>query len=770
MKTRLDVLLLSLTCLCALPSRADGLIIVHEPIHFPRHGPRFHSFAPLKVRYHHVNARIRDQVAVTEVDQEFYNPNDQRLEGTYLFPVPKSAQINKFSMDVDGKEMTAELLSADKAREIYEDIVRRHRDPALLEYAGRDLFKVRIFPIEPRSTKRVRLSYTELLTADSGIVGYLYPLNTEKFSAKPLENVSLKIDIESRYPLKSIYSPSHLVEVRRDGDKRAVIGFEAKNVKPDTDFQLYFAPEPGELGMNLLTYRTSAEEGFFMLLASPKFEDKSVKSIPKDVTFVLDTSGLMAGQKLEQAKQALRFCVNNLNDNDRFEIIRFSTETEPLFNGLQQATQTNRKRAEEFVRDLRAIGGTAIDQAIRKALQPRPDKTDRPAIVIFITDGIPTVGETDPDRILAAVKQATVGSVRVFCFGLGHDVNTHLLDQITEETRAYSQYVLPEEDLELKLSNFFSKIKEPLLGQLSLGFPGSVRASLLYPTPLPDLFKGDQLVLIGRYSGNGKGKISLDGTVNGVKHTFSCEADFPTEARDHEFLPRLWATRRVGFLMDQIRLHGENTELRDEVTDLARRYGLVTPYTAFLIHEDEMRRDVPLGMQSLPGLQRNQDLLHASEQAYQDLRLQTSGQSAIAAARYGRAYKSADQVSQALTLGLQEANRPYPSAPSPMAVPPPQVSGPGAAQVAPQNLPVQVESPSAADATQFVGGRTFYQSGTQWTDSLVQKTPKAQRVRVQFNSPEYFNLLAANDQVRPWAALGQNVQFVLGETVYEIYE
>jgi Ca-activated chloride channel family protein len=285
------------------PVRADGLIIVDEaywqpiprhphPHPWPRplpHPPR--PYAPLEVVYHHVNVKIDGQIATTSVDQEFYNPNNQRLEGTYLFPIPRGAQIDKFTMDIGGKMVEAELLPAAKARKIYEDIVRKMKDPALLEYADRDVFKVRVYPIEPRSKKRIKLSYSQVLKSDGGLVNYTYPLNTEKFSAAPLKNVSVKVELTSDHPLKSIYSPSHAVEIKRHGSLRATVGFEANDVKPDTDFALYFAPEKDEVGVNLLTYKTGGEDGYFLLLASPGVDSKDKRIVPKDVAFVLDTSG-----------------------------------------------------------------------------------------------------------------------------------------------------------------------------------------------------------------------------------------------------------------------------------------------------------------------------------------------------------------------------------------------------------------------------------------------------------------------------------------------
>jgi Ca-activated chloride channel homolog len=721
--------------------------------------PRPHPFSPLDVNYVKVHTRITDQVAVTSVDQEFYNPNSARLEGTFVFPIPKGAHIDKFTMEIDGKQVEAELLPADKARRIYEDIVRKLKDPALLEYAGRDVFKVRIFPIEPNSKKRITLSYTELLKSDNGLVSYVLPLNTEKFSAKPIRNVSVKVDLESKRPLKSIYSPSHSVEVKRHGPNRAAAGYEASDVQPDTDFALYFAPEKDEIGVNLLTQRQSGEDGYFLLLASPGVDVKEQQVIMKDVAFVLDTSGSMAGKKLEQAKKALQFCVENLNDGDGFEIIRFSTEVEPLFDKLVKATELNRARADEFIRALKPIGGTAIDDALRKALALRPSGEDRPFVVIFLTDGRPTIGTTEEDQIVANVKKENDGRTRVFCFGIGTDVNTHLLDRITEDTRAFSQYVLPEEDLEVKVSNFFSKIKEPVLANPTLKFTGGIRATKLYPSPLPDLFKGEQLVLVGRYSGKGDAAVIVEGTVNGTARKFTYEVNFPAEASECEFIPRLWATRRVGYLLDEVRLHGENAELRDEVTELARKYSIVTPYTAYLILEDEGNRNVPMPMRSLQGLDHDGSARQQAAQAWDEFKEERGGAKGIASARYGMAFKAADAAAPAAVSGALEARRALGLA-----------AGSGGAPAATPADKSKERLVEYSQQAQFVAGKSFFQNNKQWIDSAVQKHPSAKRVRVQFGSQEYFDLIAKNPVALPWLALGQNVQFVLDNTVYDIYE
>jgi len=779
------IFLLALFFGTVLPGFSAGLIIIHDTdfwrppywphpppiIRPPRPIPPAPVYAPVELNYTKVETRIKDQIAVTSVDQEFYNPNPRQLEGTFLFPVPKGAHIDKFTMEIGGKQVEAELLTADKARNIYEEIVRRQRDPALLEYVGRDLFKVRIFPIEANAKKRITLSYSQLLKSDAGLVNFLFPLNTEKFSAKPLKSVSVKIDLESKRALKSIYSPSHRVEVRRQGDHKATIGYEANDVKPDADFQLFFAQEEGEFGVSLLTYKAGEEDGYFLLLASPGVESKAKQVAPKDVAFVLDTSGSMAGAKLEQAKKALLFCVENLNDNDRFEIMRFATEVEPLFDKLDDATERNRSKAREFVKGLKPIGGTAIDEALKKALALHPEKTDRPYVIIFLTDGKPTVGVTDEDQIVGNLTKKSVGNTRVFCFGIGTDVNTHLLDKITEETKAFSQYVLPEEDIEVKVSGFFTKIKEPVLANTRLTYPDGLRTTKLYPSLLPDLFKGEQLVVVGRYSGKARDQVILEGTLSGETKKFSYDLNFPEQSSDHDFIPRLWATRRVGYLLDEIRLRGESKELKDEVTELARKYSIVTPYTAYLIVEDERRRDVAVNLQTLPAL--NFDAAASTEAAhfYRDLKLQKDGEAAVGGAQLSQTLKEAQ--SPASDISRQNAmmmRRRYG-----IAAPAADGGIGGNQTLAPANAPLGTLAVGKriAQSTQenkFVNGRSFYLNANQWVDSLVQKAPNAKRVRLQFNSPEYFDFIAKESKALAWLALGKNVHFVLADTVYEIYE
>ena len=440
-------------------------------------------------------------------------------------------------MVIDGKETEAELLDAVKAKKIYEEIVRKQLDPALLEYSGKAVFKVRIFPVEPRSSKKIKLSYQEIINKDNGTFQYTYPLNTEKFSAGNLQEVRINVEIQSDDQLKNVYCASHEAQITRQGDRRALVGYQARDIKPDTDFRVYFNTDNSKIGLSLAAYRKAGEDGYFFLNISPAVSIKESEITEKAITFVLDNSGSMASPKMEQAKKALLFCINNLNKADRFEIIRFSTEAEALFGKLMKADQSNLQKAQTFIDDLKAIGGTNIEEALRLALSAKKE-ADRPHLVVFITDGKPTIGETNEDLLLDKIKAQNQSGARIFTFGIGNEINTHLLDKITELTRAYRTYISPTEDLEVSISDFYTKVQSPVLTDLSLQFGEKIKVLQTYPTELPDLFKGSSLTILGKYRGEGRIKVILEGKLGQNRQKWEFDTDFPALNTENDFIPR----------------------------------------------------------------------------------------------------------------------------------------------------------------------------------------------------------------------------------------
>jgi len=546
--------------------------------------PKDESIPPLAIESQRVNIQIKDGVATARIEQVFRNSVNRNLEAIYIFPLPENASISDFAMMINGKRMSGELVEKDKARGIYEDIVRRMKDPGLLEHIGGNLFRIRVFPVPANGLQKIELEYSQTLAYDAGLYTYVYPLKTGEQASRTLADFTVSVRLNSKLPIKTVYSPSHKVGVSRKSDHEAVIGFEEDKALLDRDFALYYTVSQKAFGLNMLTHAVKDDKGFFMMMLAPSVAAPEAV-MPKDVTFVIDSSGSMAGDKITQTRKALEYGVTKLNASDRFNIIRFSTDVEPFRPKLTEASDANRAAALEFIQATEARGGTTINDALTAALAMDFDRA-RPAIILFLTDGRPTVGETTPDAILGNIGKGNAAKARVFVFGAGTDVNTHLLDQIAGQNGGLPQYVLPEEDIEVKVSGLVDKMSSPVLANVRVEVD-TLKTSMIHPTALPDLFSGDQIIVFGRYDGSGDSVIRLIGESQGKKREFVYEGTFPAEQAENTFIPRLWATRRVGFLLDEIRLRGENAELKDEVIRLSREYGIMTPYTSYLVLENE---------------------------------------------------------------------------------------------------------------------------------------------------------------------------------------
>jgi Ca-activated chloride channel family protein len=614
------LLLLAAVLLSAAPVlRADGFII-------PEHRPA-ESVPPLSVKYHHVKVEIVNQVAKTSVDQVFINHFGRDIEGTYLFPVPEGASVSDFAMFIGNERVKGEILDSREARRIYEDIVRRMKDPGILEYVGRNLFRARVYPIPANGEKRVQISYTEVLKSEAGLVRYLYPLNTERFSRDPLADVSISVRIESQIPILNVYSPSHKVSVHKEAEGRVRVGYEDRGVRPDKDFLVYYSLSNDDIGLSFMNWQGPGG-GYFMLLASPRFVAPGEKVVNKNIVLVLDSSGSMSGTKIRQAKEAARFILNHLDRRDAFTLIDFDDTVSAFSPGLLSATGENVGRALKFIDGIEDSGGTNINDALVQAVSRMKDG-DRPNYVLFLTDGLPTVGTTGTAEILQNLKKANGVRSRIFVFGVGDDVNTELLDRISSDHRGASVYIGEREDLELALSAFYEKISSPVLADLALDFNG-ITTSHVYPRVLPDLFKGSELVLVGRYEGDGPVSVVLTGKSGREAKRFVLEGRGLERGDRFDFLPRLWATRRIGYLLEEIRLQGQNPELVEEIRRLGLKYGIVTPFTSYLVTESE-RRFIDVAAPAA------QEAIAAR---------QTHGRGAVQAAKATQTFKLEDRAAQ----------------------------------------------------------------------------------------------------------------------------
>ncbi|AMV38221.1 VIT domain-containing protein [Planctomyces sp. SH-PL62] len=533
-----------------------------------------------------VDAKLRDQAAEVQVSQTFYNPGSSDLEAEYFFPIPEDAVVENLVLMVDGKELPGRLLGKDEARRIYEEIVRGKRDPALLEYMGRGLYRTSVFPIPAGAERKVLLRYTQLCRRDRDVVEFSYPLSTQKYASKPIRRLSVRVAITSKDSIKSVFCPSDDARIDRTGDHEVRVSLDRSDVETANDFRAVYTLAEGALGASVLSYRPSAgDDGYFLVLASPEVKAADSRPLPKTVVFVLDRSGSMAGKKIEQARKALKSVLDNLRDDDLFNIVVYDDRVETYKPELQRYSSEARAEAQRYVDNIREGGSTNIDAALKAALDLIREDS-RPNYVLFLTDGLPTAGETNEFKIADACKKANVRKARVFSFGVGFDVNARLLDRLSAGNSGTSEYVKPDEDIEAHVARFYSKMTSPVLTGVRIEFADS-DVNRAYPHDVPDLFDGGQIVWAGRYRRSGRTTLKVAGKVGGDSRSF----EFPIELAEsdrgsaHRFVERIWVVRRIGDLIDQIDLQGQNKELVDELVRLSTQYGIMTPYTSFLADE-----------------------------------------------------------------------------------------------------------------------------------------------------------------------------------------
>lgn len=731
---------LAFFCLCAgLSAHAQG-VIVPIPCDFrpcrptlrPRPVPLPNA---LPVKSIELDTKINGQVATTHVTQVFRNDSPYTLEGTYFFPIPETASIVEFAIWENGKKLVGEVRSREEARRIYDEIVRRQKDPGLLEYAGKDLFQASIYPIPPNSDKKLELTYTQILKAENGTVAYRYPLGTgrnlqarQQFEnsgrnapAPKIGTVSGKIEIVGKEALRNIYSPSHQIDVKRKSETALSASFETNG--NDNDFQLFYGLSKDDFGLSLLTYREAGKDGYFLLQLSPKDDLSERELVNKDIVFVLDTSGSMAEEgKLEKARAALLFGIRSLREGDKFNVINFAGEEHLMENNLIAANGSGKKRGEDFVNKLRPSGGTNINDSLIAALK-QFSSSPRPKMLVFMTDGLPTVGESNVEKIVANVNRAKSQDVRLFTFGVGYDVNTTLLDKLAAENSGAADYVEPKEDLEIKVSNFFTKVSAPVLSDLQIDF-ANLETDFVYPRKITDLFKGAQLTLIGRYKNDDDLRnitLRLTGKSGAENRAFNYQnLDFPRRAEDNNFLPRLWATRRVGWLLEQIRANGETKELRDEIAELGTRFGIVTPYTSYLATDGSFvqreRRENDFALDGTDDKKVSRDVA------------EKSGRGAVSLSKQQSA---------------QQSN----------------------ASLAPSSKSVLVANTLS---NQFVGTKNFYNQKGVWQDAEFKSDAKLPEQSIKFGSDEFYALLKREKELAQFFALGEQVVVVWKGSVYRV--
>ncbi|MEX2317177.1 MAG: VIT domain-containing protein [Pirellulales bacterium] len=717
-----------------------------------------------------INASLEDQVARVQVSQTFENTGSSQMEVCFVFPLPYDGAIDRLTLLVDGKEFEAKLLTKEEARRRYEEIVRKNRDPALLEWVGNGMFQTSVFPIPAGAKRTVTLRYSQLLRKSYGLSDFIFPLSTARYTSKPLERLKLRLSIETKTPILNVYSATHAVKIDRPDSKHAVVSYEATNIVPGDDFRLFFDNAQESVGASVISHRPKeGDAGYFLLLASPEIKAAEEKPVPKTVIFVVDRSGSMSDEKMNQARDALKFVLNNLRENDLFNIVAYDSEIQSFRPELEKFNDTTRAAAIGFADNLYAGGSTDIDGALRRALGMISDSS-RPTYVLFLTDGLPTAGETNESAIVKHTEELNRVRAHVFAFGVGYDVNSRLLDRLARANFGLSQYVRPKENIEASVSALYRKISAPVMTDVALKIDveggGDDTINRVYPKGRFDLFAGDQAVIVGRYRTGGTAKVTLRGKLGGEEKSFDFPADLAKKSSDdsNAFVGRLWATRRVGEIIDEIDLKGRNQELINELVSLATDHGILTPYTSFLADETsnfrdltEMRRNVTRGVSELDAV---------------------AGEAGVSQRVAKGALQQADQSGEeGMLMRLRSASGASgqarggrsggggPGAPASSTTP---TSGGGRFSGNATYYDAARDEVRAAQNIRQIGSKTFFQRGERLVDSTVTEVEEKAAQKIERYSDAYFALADRyGREITPYLALDDPVVVKIDGTTYE---
>jgi len=739
--------------------------------------PQARAFAPtgtgqVAITDIDVGVVIQDQAATTTMDISLANHAGSMQEAELLVPVPEGAVVRSFDFEGEGAEPSARLLPATEATTTYESIVRQVRDPALLEFAGSDLVRSSVFPVPAGGTQKVRLTYEHLLPAEGSRVDYSLPRSESLSYTLPW---TVHVQIKSKHPIATVYSPSHEIETVRGATNRVSVKLPEDARSVAGPFQLSYLLEQDGVSATLFAYPDGPDGGYFLMLAGvPELPAELQTSVRREVTLVIDQSGSMGGDKIKQATEAAAQVVAGLEDGERFNIIAYSDTISPFATEPVEKSDQTEQLARGFLDSIRAQGGTNIHDALIEALRPEPADGTLP-MVLFLTDGLPTVGITSEVAIREAAARANGYERRVFCFGVGYDVNAPLLDQLATESRATATYVLPEEDVEVKVADVFRHLQGPVLADSALrvldaaGRETPGRVLDVIPQPLPDLFEGDQMVLLGRYNGNKPLHFTLTGDYLGRDRTFLFKFELDGSTTRNAFVPRLWASRRIALLADEIRQLGADPavaamastaatvpiatsvlpvhsaawidpvayapappldprveELVSEIVALSTEFGILTEYTAFLATEGSDLSD------------RDAVLAQARDNFNSRAIATRSGMGAV--------NQAMNYQAQAQQMTLNRDNEFYDA---------------NMNRVAVSNV-------------QQVNDRAFFQRGERWVDSrLVDRTePEGEARVVAFGSDEHLALaraLAAEGRSGVVSLPGEILLQVDGETILISY-
>lgn len=670
----------------------------------------------------HVRAELVGRAVRFEVSETFLNRGGVVGEADYVFPLPGGAAFEALQLSINGEMVSGETLPADRARQVYEDIVRRMRDPALVEWMGSGMLRTRIFPIQPGEEKRVVVRFQGLARREGEAIRIDYVRGTPPSAGTTMgqgmvirrgsaanDSAESATSLTLTYPasgeLGVAYSPTHTLRDRvRDGRHVVTAEGEARELSI-----LLPLRNPNRTSISVLANRPDGDESGFALIAiSPP--TAPARTTPRDVTFVVDVSGSMRGEKLQQAKAAGRRILLSLGRRDRFRLVDFSTDVRNFRDGWTAATEDNVAAARRYLDDLNAEGSTNISGALEEALTTEASPGRLP-LVVFVTDGEPTVGERSPDAIAARVARLR-GDARLFTFGVSADVNTTLIEQLAMEGRGTAHFVRLGESVERAVALLATRLTSPVITDIRIKADGIALRQLQPQLPV-DLYAGQDLILLARYDGNGDATIRLDGRgAEGAVH-WTTHAAFPARESANPFVGRLWAAQRLGWLAAEKRRNGATTELDGEIRSLGERFGIPTEFSSYLVVEP--------GMQVATGDVRRRDAVPMSAPRPQGAGASAADVRAPAERRFEEAKKDAFQRAATNMAVLDSLAAPA----------------------------------RERGVVRSAGGRLFHLQDSVWTDARY--VPSMRTIRVRAYSPLYFQLVQRLTGLREALVVGDRV-------------
>lgn len=670
------------------------------------------------IQYSTVTATVDNGFAATKIQETIAGP-PQRVQTVCLVPLPEGTRDHgvMVAAGVPNKDHAllprARFLPPAEAQAVYEAVARGLGSAEVLSLTGRPALLIPRFELAGKV--EIVVQFRQRVRDVDGVWSLECPVPSVAWAAGPVARLSVVATVTSRdrLPLRTVFSPTHDAAIQRKGLYEAVVRVKTDNFAGNDDFRLCWVADRDDLGLRVLAHRAEGDrDGYFMVVGNPTGGDDQSKAIEKDVIFVLDTSGSMRGEKIEQARAAIDYCIARLNPGDRFNVVTFGTGVSSFRPDPVARSPETLAAAREFVETVVAKGLTNISGALEQALSGRPE-VGRPRITIFLTDGTPTAGEQVTEKIIAGVKAIQPCPTRIFVMGVGHDVNAHLLDKLAEVTDGSSQYLDPQEEIDAKVAALYDRLSHPVLTDVAVDF-GQLQTSSVYPKELPALFRGSEIMVFGRYREGGEHTLRLTGRLAGRPVSYTCRAELPDgpDGDVNEFVAPLWAARKIGYLLQEIRLHGEDEELIGEVVRLSKKFGIVTEYTEFLAMTDT---EV------------------STEVAVNEARIRMETANSVQAGQWAVNQARNDRGLQSRRVATQDGN----------------------------NYVDRRGNVVANDFVRQLGRQAFYLRGGQWVDAEEQGDRKTRVVKLF--SKEYMELLRNSSQFARSQRLGWAVSVNVGK-------